>query len=720
MVYLLALVLSVQVALGAEPAISSGSHADPVNEPVRVALLDNFPPFSFLYRGELVGFTVDYLDLLSRKTGLEMEIVRGSWADIFGRFRRGEVEMITALSYSQERTAYTLYSDPYYLLPTVVYLREEEPHYEGVESLKGMMVGIEKDVFYREYLQEYPSIRIREIEDTEDLMRSLSFGEVDAVITNINIGNFMIKRYLLDNLRLAGRIDISGIEDEDLRFGIRREHPALHRLIQEGMNRVSAGEYKELQDRWVGFAPEGVKQALLPGEYRMLETYREEYGGIRLAVCQRWYPIDFMDAQREHRGIVADVYGKITAAHNMPFQRRAYGELKESLQALREGVVDVVPAVVPNAALRAEFALTKPYLSLPLVAVTRSEEFILGGLDSLGGRSIACVERGNLAERFSEQYPDLQFHTVESVRSGLKRVREKKDFALVGTIPALAYAIKQHNFYNIKVAATLKESLSLAAAIRRDEPRLQALMQKALDSLPPGESAAIVDSWLSMSLEERFDYSLLWKVGAGALLLLLLFLLWTRKVHSYNKRITEANHLLEEKNRELEYLSVTNRLTGLFNRSKLDAELEKEYERFARYGRPFALILGDIDGFKAVNDSLGHLCGDEVLRRIGALIRRGVRSTDISGRWGGEEFLIICPETDRSGALQVAEKLRAAVEQAEFNIGRKVTMSLGVAEADSGIDSEGLLRRVDERLYLAKYMGKNRVVGASEEQGEAG
>jgi polar amino acid transport system substrate-binding protein len=700
--------------LTAKPENTAGRDDFDPQEPVSLALLNNFPPFAFEYRGELVGFTVDYVSLLEEKTGIDFDIVSGTWEDIFGKFRRGEVDVITALSYTEDRTAFTLYSDPYYLIPTVVYTREEGISYKGVESLQNKTVGIEAGVFYKKYLQRYPSINVREIEDTEELMRSLSFGEVDAVLTNINIGNFMIKRFMLENVKLAGRIDISGIEDEDLRIGVRRERPELFRVIQEGMNRISASEYKELQDRWADFAPAGIRQRLLPEEYELIGRYKDRYGGIRLAVCQQWRPIDYTDSAGKHSGIVADFYDKTTEAHNIRFVKQSSGSLEKSLNMLQEGEVDAVPAVVPTSELRSEFSLTKPYLSLPLVAVTRSKEFIIGGLGTLQGERIGCMKRGDLAERLTSSYTDLDFHTVETVREGLSRVRSEKDYAFVGTIPAVAYAIKHYNFYNLKVAGTLEESIALAAAVRKGDTRLRSVLEKSLNSIPQDARDRIVDRWLAVSLDEPFDYTLLWRITAVIIVIVVVIVAWTRKVHSYNKQITEANRLLEEKNRELEHLSVTNQLTGLFNRNKLDAELEKEFGRYSRYGRPFSLILGDIDGFKEVNDTLGHQTGDEVLRLIGRLIRDRVRTADIPGRWGGEEFLVICPETDEAGALLLAEEIREAVEADPFEIDQQVTMSFGVTEVGPELDVESMVRSTDERLYLAKEYGKNRIVGSSE------
>jgi diguanylate cyclase (GGDEF)-like protein/PAS domain S-box-containing protein len=165
---------------------------------------------------------------------------------------------------------------------------------------------------------------------------------------------------------------------------------------------------------------------------------------------------------------------------------------------------------------------------------------------------------------------------------------------------------------------------------------------------------------------------------------------------------------------EVQLLAITDSLTGLFNRRHFFSLAEKEFERSLRYHRPLALLMLDLDEFKQVNDRYGHLIGDQVLQTTSAIIQQSLRKVDISGRYGGEEFVILMPETDQEKALQAAERLRQTI--AEFPIllsdeNISVTTSIGVACCDSQDDLrlEILLNRADEALYQAKHMGRNRV-----------
>jgi diguanylate cyclase (GGDEF)-like protein len=179
------------------------------------------------------------------------------------------------------------------------------------------------------------------------------------------------------------------------------------------------------------------------------------------------------------------------------------------------------------------------------------------------------------------------------------------------------------------------------------------------------------------------------------------------------EEVGAANQVLQEQNQLLETLSVTDSLTGLFNRKKLDDILADQFARFRRTQRPFSLLMLDIDNFKALNDTYGHLAGDQVLSELAAILQRAVRNIDFVARYGGEEFVVVLVETRSEAALQIAERIRSLVETprlAATNELISVTVSLGVAESRTA-DSrpEDVLARADRAMYDAKHAGRNKV-----------
>ncbi len=177
---------------------------------------------------------------------------------------------------------------------------------------------------------------------------------------------------------------------------------------------------------------------------------------------------------------------------------------------------------------------------------------------------------------------------------------------------------------------------------------------------------------------------------------------------SLSAELSELSRQLMQKNEILKNLAIRDGLTGLYNRYYFDEMLHDAAERTSRYGEPISLILLDIDHFKTINDTYGHDTGDLILTDVARIIKESVRKADICARWGGEEFIILMPQTSSSGSFTAAEKIRLNIEKHEFAKNVKVTASLGTAEKKSGETTEDWFSRTDKALYLSKNSGRNR------------
>jgi two-component system cell cycle response regulator len=180
-------------------------------------------------------------------------------------------------------------------------------------------------------------------------------------------------------------------------------------------------------------------------------------------------------------------------------------------------------------------------------------------------------------------------------------------------------------------------------------------------------------------------------------------------------RFLAGGNIEAEYHEEIYRLAIIDGLTDVPNKRYLLEFLARELSRSARHQRPLALLLFDIDRFKVINDELGHLCGDHVLRELAGLLRGVIRTEELLARYGGEEFVVVLPECSHESALAVAERLRALVEQHPFEFDEApvtVTISVGVASiSGETVNPQELIARADEKLYEAKHAGRNRVAG---------
>jgi diguanylate cyclase (GGDEF)-like protein len=180
-------------------------------------------------------------------------------------------------------------------------------------------------------------------------------------------------------------------------------------------------------------------------------------------------------------------------------------------------------------------------------------------------------------------------------------------------------------------------------------------------------------------------------------------------------RFLAGGNVEAEYHEEIYRLTIIDALTEIYNKRYLMEYLDRELARTARYHRPLALLLLDIDLFKQINDAYGHLGGDFTLRELAACIKSVVRKEELFARYGGEEFAVVLPETPLDGALALCERIRSLIETHRFRFDNKsfhITVSLGVAvtHGEESLTPHELVRRADEKLYQAKRAGRNRVV----------
>ena len=180
-------------------------------------------------------------------------------------------------------------------------------------------------------------------------------------------------------------------------------------------------------------------------------------------------------------------------------------------------------------------------------------------------------------------------------------------------------------------------------------------------------------------------------------------------------KIKSLQDELREANKRLEVLSTVDELTQIYNRRHFIALFDKEFKRAQRYQLPLCCLMGDIDHFKRINDQYGHIAGDQVLASIAQILKKNLREVDILGRYGGEEIIVLLPETDTKQGGETAERIRQSVEAVSLRVSPeeevKVTLSLGMASfPDPEIKSiDDFIHRADRALYRAKDKGRNRV-----------
>ena len=417
---------------------------------------------------------------------------------------------------------------------------------------------------------------------------------------------------------------------------------------------------------------------------------------VTVCVDPDWVPFERINEQGAHEGIAADLMKLVAERTGIRFELVKTANWDESLAVSQQGRCKVLSFLNDTPKRRQWLDFTEPLFTDANVFVTREEHAFISDPAYFANESIVFPAGTSMEERFRQNYPGLRVITVETENEAFKRVSGKQADMTLRSLTVAAYTIKKDGWFNLKIAGELPNYKNeLRMGVVKSEPELRELLNRGIRSITPQERWQIVNKHIAINVQTATDYSLLYKILLLFGLLALGGFYW--------------NYQLKQHNRELMRVSQTDVLTGLANRTRLNQVFAQELERSTRYRSPFSIILLDIDNFKRVNDELGHIMGDKVLTEVALVAQETVRSTDTFGRWGGEEFLAICPETSLQGAVELAARIRQALQDHEYSSRRRHTVSAGVAALEGETDMDALLHKADVSLAYAKAHGKNQV-----------
>lgn len=438
---------------------------------------------------------------------------------------------------------------------------------------------------------------------------------------------------------------------------------------------------------------------LSPVEQRFLD----QLPVIKMCGDPDWMPYDGVNNAGKHTGIMADFHQLWSTKINKPVELVPTDNWQQSLEYIQQGRCDILTNVHDIPERRHFIDATEPFIHYPFAIATQPDAAFVLNLKQLDEREIVMVEGYAGVDMLTKAYPELNIRTVATAREGLKLVERGQAFAYIDTVPSINYQMFQYGISHLKISGVLDQQYAMGVGVRKDMPELLSIYQKAIDDTSESERQRVLNNWLSINYHNPIDYSLLWQVLAVVFVIVAFLFYRDRTLNAYNQRLQQLNAKLEE-------MSYNDQMTGVANRYRLHAKFRAEIARTRRTGKGFAVVMLDLDFFKAINDQHGHHTGDAVLCEFAERLAESVREYDLVGRWGGEEFLVICPETDRHAAEKLGEAIRIRIADQDFPVVGQLTVSVGVTEYQPDEPLDDCIKRADKALYEAKGAGRNQTV----------
>lgn len=420
---------------------------------------------------------------------------------------------------------------------------------------------------------------------------------------------------------------------------------------------------------------------------------------ILMCTDPEWYPFEAI-RDGKHIGISADVMKLFEQKIGIPIQLVKTASWNESLRLAQNRQCDIFSLASATPSRLKYMNFSPPYITLPIVMATTTDKPFIGDIATLTDQKLGAVKGYAITEKLKTLYPELKIVEVSSITEGLQKVENGEIYGYIDNLIVISSYIQKEYTGVLKVSSRLDDKVELSVATRNDEPRLGAIFEKLVNQLDDTSMQSIYNRWTS-TIEQVawFDKNMIWKILLVILVAIFAF--------------TWRYFILKRYNVKLLELSITDKLTGLYNRQKTDEKLGEEQRKVDRYPDYIcSIMIIDVDHFKSVNDQFGHQSGDAVLRLLSHIFKSTLRETDVIGRWGGEEFMVILPNTSIEQGAIVAETLRRTVETYPFDLNQPITISVGIGKLKKSLSIHETIAFIDEALYEAKKSGRNQVCQA--------
>lgn len=467
------------------------------------------------------------------------------------------------------------------------------------------------------------------------------------------------------------------------------------------------------------------------------KNYLTQKQKITLCVDPNWLPYEGLDDSGKHIGLNTEIIDIFRKQLPIPLEVAKTTSWKESLTFAKQRKCDLLSLAAKTDERETYLNFTTPYLFFPRVLVTRSEMPFVSNFNELSTKDIAVVRGYAQREVLVEKLPHINLVNVENIEEGLSKVANGEVYGLIDGLETVNYLLADKFIGKLKVSGQFENKREIGLAVRNDDLVLLNIFEKLVTNLSAQTVSTIMDKSASVTYVNRFNYRFVW----WALLILILitsaFLyrqhvlnklnkILNDKVAAKTKALRELNENLERKIKErtekiehsrklLQSVAYQDNLTGIFNRHYLYEQSPVLFKRVNELNQPLSILIIDIDHFKNVNDVYGHIVGDNILKYFVKNIQKTLRANDIFSRYGGEEFIIILPDTELDQSLVVAEKLRFYIEHHPYKLDNEkalitITISIGVCQYQKEDTLEKLIDRADAALYQAKEKGRNQVL----------
>ena len=566
---------------------------------IKVGGETDWPPFDYVENGKYTGIAKDYLDLISEKTGLRFDVETGyTWSELLSMAKNKELDMLPMIYYSEERERFLNFTKPYLNVRHYLYTLDDKD-FDSLKQLNGKIVAVPKGFAQADILRRnYPDIKIYEADNSLDCIDAVITKKADAFIENTALVTYFLKLHKISGIKAAFATEL-GVNK--LYMATRKDWHMLGDIIQKALDSLTKDDTREVVKKWFTQDENSEKNGFLNDrQIRYLENKKD----LTVCINETFLPIETY-SNKKHIGIAADLLKLSREMLDINLNFIAQNSQEGILKLLKDKKCDLISAVNKNGIESKEFIFTEPYMSFPVVILTKDDKGFIGSLDSINNKIIAVSKSLNIAQKLKKRYKNITIVEVNTAMEGIKGLKSDQFYGFIDISASAYYNINKNIVDKVKIAGFLENDLEFSMSVHKDNPILLEILQNILDNISHQEKQKIIKNWISIEFEKQKDYSYLINILIISMIIILI--------------LTVVNFLLKRKinievNNQLKLKSYANEIDTIINAS-WTIQILNDGKDISRANRAFDSFFDMYDGYDDFKKH--HHCICELFEDIG-------------------------------------------------------------------------------------------------------
>lgn len=506
----------------------------------------NWAPYVIPTDAYVIGYDSSILERINELTGSNFKLITGKWKELVEKAKNKEIDGLSTSAVHEERKKFFNFSNVYMSSYRTLMISKENPkNISSISDLDGKTVTMQEgNLFDKRIISKLKNVNVVKTKTSEEQIDLLIKGKVDAVLSNESIHYLQNVKHKLAYTKI---IDIFQEPRLDLVFSIRNDWPEAVSIINKALNAMGDYELEQLRKEWfisqklfkeINKKPTSREINLTSAEKSLLDSYTE----ITMCIDPDWMPFEKND-NGKHIGMTADYFKILQKKIQKPIKMIPTQTWIESLEFGKQRKCDIFSLVMPTPERLEYLSFTKPYLNIPLVIATKTNEVFVNDITKVTKR-LGIVKGYAYGEILKTKYPNLKLIHVENINNGLSKVEKGELYGFIGTLSTVGHHIQQRYISQLKIAGKFDENWSLGVGIRNDKPLLLSIFDKAISSINEEDHQKILNKWLSVKYEEvTFKYIL--EIIIVSLIIILIVLFINRRLSKEVKRREKAEKSLK-------------------------------------------------------------------------------------------------------------------------------------------------------------------------------